>query len=169
MANAWGLGCVAGSPCLTAIRAPGVGGRVVQVGVTLTHARYYTRQLVGALEYLHANKVVHRQVACGRDGADRRDVRACVSHHPCVRRYPRDLKPENVMVTKEGECKLVDFGTAKDMDDGSLNGPEFVGTPDYLPPEVRRRTAWSTLEHCCTHARVLCALWGCCTFRASRS
>jgi serine/threonine protein kinase len=40
------------------------------------------------------------------------------------------------MVTAEGIVKLVDFGTAKDLVDTSRNGPEFVGTPDYMAPEV---------------------------------
>jgi len=32
--------------------------------------------------------------------------------------------------------KLVDFGTAKDLYNTELNGPEHVGTPEYMPPEA---------------------------------
>jgi serine/threonine protein kinase len=35
-----------------------------------------------------------------------------------------------------GHIKLVDFGTAKDMVHTELNGPEFVGTAEYMSPEA---------------------------------
>lgn len=31
---------------------------------------------------------------------------------------------------------LIDFGTAKDLVHTDLNGPEFVGTPDFMSPEA---------------------------------
>ena len=31
---------------------------------------------------------------------------------------------------------LIDFGTAKDLIVTDLNGPEFVGTPDFMSPEA---------------------------------
>ena len=68
------------------------------------------------------------------------------------------------MLTAEGHVKLIDFGTAKvrpssvlqytpiptpifychfiyvflskDMNVTDLNGPEFVGTPEYMAPEM---------------------------------
>jgi formylglycine-generating enzyme required for sulfatase activity len=49
----------------------------------------------------------------------------------------RDLKPANVMITDEGELKLLDFGLAQLLD-GGIGPGETVGTPLYMAPEVWR-------------------------------
>jgi len=63
------------------------------------------RQLVEAVHFCHKNSVVHR-----------------------------DIKLENVLVSKTGNIKLIDFGLCDLVDDGKMCN-EFLGTKDYVPPE----------------------------------
>ena len=50
----------------------------------------------------------------------------------------RDLKPENMVLDRKGYCVLVDFGLAKEIEEGQTF--TFCGTPDYLAPEIIRGT-----------------------------
>jgi serine/threonine protein kinase len=77
------------------------------VGLHASIARGVVTEALNALEFMHNKGIVHR-----------------------------DIKPENMMFTVEGHLKFVDFGTAKDLVQTDLNGPEFVGTPEYMSPST---------------------------------
>jgi serine/threonine protein kinase len=53
----------------------------------------------------------------------------------------RDIKPQNLMLTRSGRCKITDFGLAQmdDPTDGFALPNGAVGTPAYMAPEVIQR------------------------------
>ena len=74
------------------------------------YARFYMSSVVAAIAHLHSKFVVYR-----------------------------DLKPENLMLDKNGFIKLVDFGAAKKLTafgDHRYRSETFCGTWDYVAPEM---------------------------------
>ena len=69
--------------------------------------RSVARQLVRALHFLHARRVMHR-----------------------------DLKPQNVLVASNGVIKLADFGFARTLSASTALLTSIKGTPLYMAPEI---------------------------------
>lgn len=70
-------------------------------------AKVYACEILLALEYLHKNKVLYR-----------------------------DLKPDNILVDSNGHIKLADFGLSKMNVGGDFSSNSFCGTHAYLAPEI---------------------------------
>ncbi len=48
----------------------------------------------------------------------------------------RDLKPENVLLTKDGHIKIADFGLGKQLKSQDELTYTFIGTQEYIAPEM---------------------------------
>ncbi len=71
-------------------------------------AMKFTKQLLEALSEVHAHKVYHR-----------------------------DIKPDNIHITIEGNMKLLDFGIVQESDEQNLTKQgSVIGTVSYMSPEI---------------------------------
>ncbi|CAF0996017.1 unnamed protein product [Adineta steineri] len=50
----------------------------------------------------------------------------------------RDVKPANILIKKDGEIKLCDFGICGNLTDTQLDFDGIVGTKMYLPPKPEK-------------------------------
>lgn len=74
---------------------------------TEDRAKFYACEMILALEVLHKNGVIYR-----------------------------DLKPENVLLDSDGHIKITDFGLSKLQENADKMTYTFCGTPEYLAPEI---------------------------------
>ncbi|KAM3623021.1 uncharacterized protein V6R79_006072 [Siganus canaliculatus] len=75
--------------------------------VTEPEARYYMTQLLKGVQYLHNNRVIHR-----------------------------DLKLGNIFLNDDMEVKIGDFGLATKIEFDGERKKTLCGTPNYIAPEV---------------------------------
>jgi len=48
----------------------------------------------------------------------------------------RDLKPSNIMIDKDGNARIMDFGIARSVESKGITGEGvMIGTPEYMSPE----------------------------------
>lgn len=76
------------------------GVQLLQLLFYVIAANFYASEIVLALEYLHSLSIVYR-----------------------------DLKPENLLIDRDGHLKITDFGFAKKLKDRTWT---LCGTPEYL-------------------------------------
>ena len=77
-----------------------------QPGLPVEQSIEYTRQTCEALQYVHDQQIVHR-----------------------------DVKPQNLILSENGVV-LVDFGIARLLDEVEQQGTIGIGTPRFMAPEV---------------------------------
>lgn len=78
------------------------------------YCTFYISEVLCGIEYLHDNGILYR-----------------------------DLKPENVLLDEFGHVKLADFGFCKPDMNSSKRTYSFCGSPEYLSPEMIRKTGHS--------------------------
>lgn len=72
---------------------------------------------------------VSAQVACGLRAAHSRQI------------VHRDVKPQNIILSKDGKVKVMDFGIAESTDTGAKNSQFTVGSVYYIAPEQAKGEA----------------------------
>lgn len=120
---------------LARLRHPGIA-RLIEGGITDGDLAYIALELVEGVSITH--------YARARDLPERERLvlflkvcRAVEAAHRALIVH-RDLKPSNVLVTNEGEVKLLDFGIAKLLDDAledATRTQHRALTPAYAAPE----------------------------------
>lgn len=84
--------------------------------VTEEFAQKIFKQVIRAVHYIHSKGFVHR-----------------------------DIKLDNIVLKKDGEAKVIDFGLSSEKDCQAFSST-FLGTVEYMCPEIVRRAPYQTCK-----------------------
>ena len=65
-----------------------------------------------------------------------------------LRKLHRDVKPSNVMVSRDGRVLILDFGLVADLKPTAASDGRFAGTREYASPEQSRGESLTTASDC---------------------
>jgi len=89
---------------------------------------------IDELKTLSVGDAVHVAIVCGQ----------ALGHAHNMNLIHRDIKPDNILGTKDGMVKVADLGLAKavDEDQSMTQSGTGLGTPLYMPPEQARNAKY---------------------------
>lgn len=106
-------------------------------------ARFYFRDLLRGIEYLHYHRIIHR-----------------------------DIKPSNLLVGEDGHIKIADFGVSNQFEGADALLTSTVGTPAFLAPETlsetRKNFSGKALDVWAMGVTLYCFVFGVCPFMDER-
>lgn len=82
--------------------------------MTEDEAKVVTREILDGLAYLHEQGIIHR-----------------------------DLKLENILLSKHMKVKIADFGFAKKQNSAKASQQTILGTPSYVAPEIAKMESYN--------------------------
>uniref|UniRef100_A0AAQ5YBD1 calcium/calmodulin-dependent protein kinase n=1 Tax=Amphiprion ocellaris TaxID=80972 RepID=A0AAQ5YBD1_AMPOC len=107
--------------------------------LTEEQARFYFRDVVLGIEYLHYHKIIHR-----------------------------DIKPSNLLLGDDGHVKIADFGVSNEFEGTDALLSSTAGTPAFMAPEMMtdREQSFSgkALDVWAMGVTLYCFVFGMCPF-----
>ncbi|XP_069817010.1 calcium/calmodulin-dependent protein kinase kinase 2 isoform X3 [Dendropsophus ebraccatus] len=111
--------------------------------LTEDQARFYFQDLIKGIEYLHYQKIIHR-----------------------------DVKPSNLLVGEDGHIKIADFGVSNQFEGTDAFLTNTVGTPAFMAPETLSETrkifSGKALDVWAMGVTLYCFVFGQCPFMDER-
>ncbi|XP_053557712.1 calcium/calmodulin-dependent protein kinase kinase 2 [Bombina bombina] len=111
--------------------------------LTEDQARFYFQDLIKGIEYLHYQKIIHR-----------------------------DVKPSNLLVGEDGHVKIADFGVSNQFQGTDAFLSNTVGTPAFMAPETLSETrkifSGKALDVWAMGVTLHCFVFGQCPFMDER-
>ncbi|KAM9306736.1 calcium/calmodulin-dependent protein kinase kinase 2 isoform 1-T2 [Pholidichthys leucotaenia] len=110
---------------------------------TEDQARFYFQDLLRGIQYLHYQRIIHR-----------------------------DVKPSNLLVSEDGHIKIADFGVSNQFEGADALLTSTVGTPAFLAPETlcesRKNFSGKAIDVWAMGVTLHCFVFGLCPFMDDR-